>query len=227
MSLNNVCLSHPLNTLVVRVQSPLAGIFLRGTSGDETGSCRLHCFNVWNHIKLEFNSTFRVSVSTMINSHSTTVQPHFCFPSRSNYIFKMDSSQASHRSPETYDLDANTSSVYIKPPPADEEPFDASPQQQAQEPTVIAPSEMASSSRALSEATATATEPQFSEKSADDLIAMIHHLQASHAQELADLRDQQAALSNQLDQMKSLLNSHFTSQLGAIHLLQSVSLANS
>lgn len=139
----------------------------------------------------------------------------------------MEPSQALPISPSINGPAVNASRVYIKPPPADEEVVDlnrAYHEQRAPNPAVTAPSEMAFSPRALSETTATTTEPPPGEKSTEDLIAMIHHLQASHARELAELRNQQAALSNQLDQMKSLLSSHFNAQLGAIHLLQNVSL---
>lgn len=145
-------------------------------------------------------------------------------PPSADFLFNMDFSQPSPDLSPSNALD--TAGVYIKGPPTDEEPFDVDsipPTQEAPEPTAAAPSDMASPSRDLSEATATTAEPQLWERSTEDLIAMIQNLQASHAQELAELRDQQAALSNQLNQLKSLLDSHFNSQLGAINSLQSVS----
>lgn len=52
---------------------------------------------------------------------------------------------------------------------------------------------------------------------------MIQNMQTSHAHQISELREQYVAVSAQLEQLKSLLNDHFTSQRGSLHLLQSVS----
>lgn len=137
----------------------------------------------------------------------------------------MDISQEEPTSPIDYDDDMDTSSVYIKRPPEDEEPSDddmGPPMTQALGSTANSLlHEVAPPSTALSETTT--TEPQLPEESAQDPMALIQEMQASYAQQLAELRDQQATLTSELDQLKSLLNSHLNSQISAINLLQSVS----
>lgn len=125
---------------------------------------------------------------------------------------------------ESIDDSIDTSRVYVKRLPEDDGPFDleSTPaKRQIIEPGGFLSNDMASStSHALHGAI---EEPQLSEKSPEDLVFIIQQMQHSHAQQVAQLRDQYTAVSRQLEQLKALLNSHFTTQLGSIHLLQSVS----
>lgn len=58
----------------------------------------------------------------------------------------------------------------------------------------------------------------------EEMISFIHNMQAVHAGQIAELRNQHAIVSHQLDQLRNLLSTHFTSQINAIQSVQGVSL---
>lgn len=111
--------------------------------------------------------------------------------------------------------------VAIKRPPEDEEPFDlhrSPPKRQAVETTSDYRQAF------VSHGPAEASGSQFYGKTPEELISIIHELQVSHAQQVADLRNQYTVVSQQLDQLKGLLNTHLHSQMTAIQYVQNVSL---
>lgn len=119
-------------------------------------------------------------------------------------------------------------SVFIKRLPEDEEPFDfgrATPDQQSIGSRAPAFDGVALSSPLVSQGPViTPAEPRSQEsRRIEELMVMIQEMQTSHAHQISELREQYTAVSTQLEQLKSLLNDHFTSQLGSIHLVQSVS----
>lgn len=111
--------------------------------------------------------------------------------------------------------------IPIKRPPADEEPFDldrAPPKRQAVEdplsngrvPTLRASSE--------------ATETQLGSMAPEQLISFIHNMQAVHARQIAELKDQH---SLELEELTSLVYNHVTSQITVLESMQGVSLSPS
>lgn len=137
----------------------------------------------------------------------------------------MDASQISPAA--TTDNSTNSPWTVVKRPPKDDEIFD--PEKAAPKRQVTASRNPGSdhttsmSPHALYEATTMVPQPQLQEKSPADLVIMIQRMQTSHAQQVAELQDQYAAVKNQFDQLKSLFNTHFSSQLESLQLLQSVS----
>lgn len=117
----------------------------------------------------------------------------------------------------TPNLDDDSFNVPIKRPPDDEEEFDLqnTPKRQALEDFHGG----LSASRASSEASGY----QLLEKSPEDLVALIQEMKASHAREMAEVREQYSIVSRQLEQMRILLNDHFTTQVAAIQKAQKVS----
>lgn len=115
------------------------------------------------------------------------------------------------------------SSAIKRPPEDGDESLDLDrgrPKRQAFEPPNPPSNETSSPSGAS--AAGTVAKPQPWAKRTEDLAAIIDQMQASHEQQLAELRHQQAALSSTLDQLKSQLSEHFTSQISAMYLLQNV-----
>ncbi|KUI69339.1 Protein MSN1 [Cytospora mali] len=72
------------------------------------------------------------------------------------------------------------------------------------------------SSRAPSEATVQGLK----DKTAGELVSTILQMQSSHEQQVADLQRQLAVISRQMEQLTSILNAHFTSQIAAIRSVQ-------
>lgn len=126
------------------------------------------------------------------------------------------------------DRSTRTYNVYIKRLPEDDESSDswrATSQQQITGSRLPSSEGMVLSSPHFSPGpanTPTESQPQFNRR-IEDLMSMIQTMQTSQAHQISELREQYTAVSTQLEQLKSLLNDHFTSQLGSIHLLQSVS----
>lgn len=126
-------------------------------------------------------------------------------------------------------MDASTTSqtadgvaeVSIKRPPEDDESLDglhrAPPKRQAVERSLS--HGPGTASRASSEA----TDGHLWDMSPAELIATIHQMQATHAQQVAELRDQYTIVSRQLEQLRTLANNHLTSQILAIQSAQHVS----
>lgn len=121
-----------------------------------------------------------------------------------------------------------THNVYIKRLPEDDESSDSwrtTSQQQTIRSGLPALDGMGLSSPHFSQGpvnTPTESQPQENRR-IEDLMSMIQNMQTSHAYQISELREQYTAVSTQLEHLKNLLNDHFTSQLGSIHLLQSVS----
>lgn len=119
---------------------------------------------------------------------------------------------------ETADVIAD---VPIKRPPEDDESLDglhrAPPKRQAVERSFS--HGPGTASRASSEA----TDSHLFDMNPDELISTIHQMQATHARQMAELRDQYTIVSRQLEQLRSLANNHLASQVLAIQSVQHVS----
>lgn len=137
----------------------------------------------------------------------------------------MDALQVS--SSATPDDSTGSPRVSVKRPLEDDETFDVenvtSKRQAFEVRTPIFDSMASLLPYAPYEAAETPTEPQLQETSVADLMSIIQQMQTSHAQQISELRDQYNSVSAHLEQLKSLFNDHFTSQLDSIHVLQSVS----
>lgn len=65
---------------------------------------------------------------------------------------------------------------------------------------------------------------EISDKSPEELVTVIQEMEATHAREMAEIKNQYANVSYQLEQLMTLLNNHFASHLAVIHDVQKVHL---
>lgn len=108
----------------------------------------------------------------------------------------------------------------IKRQSEDEEPFDTNRSPSKRQ---VVEATLSKGQASTLQGPSESTEPQLYPKTQGELISVIHEMKASHAQQVADLKGQYAVVSQQLEQLKNLLNTHLTSQMTAIEYVQSVS----